>query len=251
MTSLTGRTAGASLLLLLIAGQAAAADVRVASTSSYLGKDRYDWKVYLVADPPVLDRIDHVEYILHPSFPDPVRTVTDRAHAFALVSNGWGEFNILVKVFYRNGKTETLQHWLSLRSATPARTAKPPRPPRVGAPASVAARGTAPTPERGPGYGAVKVRNTSAPTPGGQWDFEIFVEADDPTLARIRCVKYTLHPTFPDPVRTVCKRGDKPGRGFALAAHGWGTFVVGVEVTFDNGETRTLAHELKFGKPGA
>lgn len=80
----------------------------------------------------------------------------------------------------------------------------------------------------------------------GRW-WEVFVEGDDRTLGDIKCVKYTLHPTFPEPVRTVCRRGSQSGRGFPLSSNGWGTFNVGVEVTFNDGDARYLTHELIFG----
>jgi transcription initiation factor IIF auxiliary subunit len=34
---------------------------------------------------------------------------------FSLSSNGWGEFNILVKIAYENGKITKTEHWLTLK----------------------------------------------------------------------------------------------------------------------------------------
>jgi len=33
------------------------------------------------------------------------------------------------------------------------------------------------------------------------------IQGSDNALDQIQCVKYTLHPTFPNPEREVCKRG--------------------------------------------
>ena len=36
------------------------------------GLQYYDWKVYVAEAPEVLNKIDHVTYFLHPTFPNPV-----------------------------------------------------------------------------------------------------------------------------------------------------------------------------------
>jgi transcription initiation factor IIF auxiliary subunit len=51
-----------------------------------------------------------VTYILHPTFPEPIRTVADRASKFQLRCSGWGIFRIPVTVRLKNGQTITLQH---------------------------------------------------------------------------------------------------------------------------------------------
>jgi len=54
-----------------------------------------------------------------------------------------------------------------------------------------------------PAFAAVAVANTSTYAGSGRWNWTIFIDADAATLRQIKCVEYTLHPTFPNPVRTV------------------------------------------------
>src|SRR5262245_17221090 len=77
----------------------------------------------------------------------------------------------------------------------------------------------------------------------GRWDWTVFIRAAPEVLARVECVEYTLHESFPDPRRRVCAQGD-PAAPFALSASGWGTFTVPIRVLMKNGETRELSHPL-------
>ena len=58
-----------------------------------------------------------MEYTLHPSFPDPVRTVLDREHRFAIMSNGWGSFLMEIRVIYEDGHEEFTSHMVGLPNA--------------------------------------------------------------------------------------------------------------------------------------
>ena len=78
------------------------------------GESRWDWRVYLDNEPQLLDEIDRVEYTLHETFEDRFRTVNNRQNNFALESNGWGEFEIQVKVFFKDERIRELYHWLYL-----------------------------------------------------------------------------------------------------------------------------------------
>ena len=70
-----------------------------------------------------LDRIDSVEYTLHPTFPKPVRVVTDRASRFRLESAGWGVFTVYAKANLKVGAETLLEHELELlyEDGTPTR----------------------------------------------------------------------------------------------------------------------------------
>ena len=78
----------------------------------------WDWAVWLEGAPAVLDRVRSVRYVLHPTFPNPVRTVTDRASKFRLESIGWGEFAIAASVAMEDGIEIPLERWLSLGERT-------------------------------------------------------------------------------------------------------------------------------------
>ncbi|MFI9788919.1 pYEATS domain-containing protein [Kitasatospora sp. NPDC051984] len=57
-------------------------------------------RVYLASfDAADLDRVTKVVYHLHPTFPQPDRTVTDRSTDFGLVVLAWGEFNLTADVY--------------------------------------------------------------------------------------------------------------------------------------------------------
>lgn len=90
----------------------------------------------------------------------------------------------------------------------------------------------------------IHAANTSQPDGSGRWDWTIFLDADQNILARIRCVEYTLHPTFPNPVRTVCD----PANRFALSSNGWGTFEIKIKVIFKDESIKNLSHKLKFSQ---
>jgi transcription initiation factor IIF auxiliary subunit len=79
----------------------------------------YKWRVFVDEPRDTLTQIDSVEYTLHPTFPEPHQVRTDPSDNFALDASGWGEFNILVTVRYKDGREEQTQHWLDLSRAWP------------------------------------------------------------------------------------------------------------------------------------
>ena len=91
-------------------------------------------------------------------------------------------------------------------------------------------------------------QNTSKFIGGGRWDWTVFVDPRSRDVAVIKCVEYTLHPTFPNPVRVVCDIGsiDQP---FALRSNGWGTFLIRIRVLMKDGNIRELSHQLHLGPP--
>ena len=88
--------------------------VAITQESKYVGDDRWRWSVWLEGPSGELDAIDHVTYILHPTFHNPVREVRDRSTKFRLETSGWGTFTLRAKAFYRDGREEPLQHDLVL-----------------------------------------------------------------------------------------------------------------------------------------
>jgi hypothetical protein len=100
------------------------------SRSEPLNGEWWNWAVWLEGPPEVLDRVGSVRYALHPSFPDPVRAVTDRSTKFRLEAKGWGEFAIAATVTMNDATEITLERWLSLetRGGGTAEAAALPRP---------------------------------------------------------------------------------------------------------------------------
>jgi hypothetical protein len=59
----------------------------------------------------------------------------------------------------------------------------------------------------------------------------VFIGSPVETLNRIAFVEYTLHPTFPDPVRLCVERTNR----FALLSAGWGGFGISITVSWIDG----------------
>ncbi|MBL7161086.1 MAG: hypothetical protein ISS57_00660 [Anaerolineales bacterium] len=104
----------------------------------------WDWAVWLEGPEDDLEEVAYVEYVLHPTFPNPVQKVTDRDSGFRLGARGWGEFNIKVRVHFADDDDDddvlVMDHWLELDEIAPTRSgdlellrspSKPDQPPRL------------------------------------------------------------------------------------------------------------------------
>lgn len=83
------------------------------------GQDWYKWRVFVSEPNQVIQQIDAVEYLLHHTFPDPLRRRTNPADKFALESAGWGEFDIYITVFFKNGSRLETSYYLNLSKPWP------------------------------------------------------------------------------------------------------------------------------------
>jgi transcription initiation factor IIF auxiliary subunit len=91
-------------------------DISTANTSQRVGDDRWEWVVFIRAPEGVLKNIRCVEYKLHSTFTNPNRKVchgADKKQPFALKANGWGTFDIPIRVTFKDGQTLSLKHTLS------------------------------------------------------------------------------------------------------------------------------------------
>ena len=83
-------------------------NIKFSNRAKLVGKkgkyDYYDWEVYVDEDEKVLADIDHIVYFLHKTFPNPVRTISDKENSFVLKSRGWGEFEIGIQVFFNDSQ---------------------------------------------------------------------------------------------------------------------------------------------------
>jgi len=82
--------------------------------------DWYEWKVFMVEPPEVLEKISTVEYRLHETFPNPIRIVKDRKSGFALSSAGWGNFTIHITVYLKDGREIPKKYYLELKKPWPS-----------------------------------------------------------------------------------------------------------------------------------
>lgn len=89
--------------------------LKIAQDFDYKGNDWWEWSVWIDGTEPELDEISQVEYTLHPTFPKPVRTITDRPSKFRLKTAGWGVFTVYAKAAHKDGRETLLEHDLELR----------------------------------------------------------------------------------------------------------------------------------------
>ncbi len=86
---------------------------------SKIKDDYWDWTIFINAPEDVLERIEYVEYELHPTFINPMRIVNQRSsgpYAFPLNSSGWGTFTVKIKVYYNDGTYQRLAHSLVFKA---------------------------------------------------------------------------------------------------------------------------------------
>jgi transcription initiation factor IIF auxiliary subunit len=97
--------------------------MEIRQSAKYAGNDWWDWSVWLEGTDAALDAVSYVEWRLHPTFPDPVRRVTNRQSKFRLDTGGWGTFVIQSVIYMKTGSPERLRHELQLQypDETPAR----------------------------------------------------------------------------------------------------------------------------------
>jgi hypothetical protein len=87
--------------------------VRLKNTAEPREADWWLWSVWLDGREEDLDKVQSVKYVLHPTFPDPVRVVTDRQSKFRLSALGWGEFSIAAEVSTDTGESLSLERWIT------------------------------------------------------------------------------------------------------------------------------------------
>ena len=89
--------------------------LRIRQTQKYEAPDWWKWAVWVDGSDEDLDGIARVEYTLHPTFPNPVRTVATRRNKFKLSTEGWGVFPLYARVHRKDGRVLRLKHNLVLR----------------------------------------------------------------------------------------------------------------------------------------
>jgi len=93
-------------------------------TGSQMKRPYYEWRVFVDEPAAVLDTIVQVDYVLHPTFPEPFQSSRDRGNQFELKASGWGGFPIVITVHYTNGKEAKASYMLDLSKSWPAQTAR-------------------------------------------------------------------------------------------------------------------------------
>jgi transcription initiation factor IIF auxiliary subunit len=87
---------------------------------NYKGDDRWKWEAFLDDEGSgELNEVEFVEYILHPTFPDPIRRVSDRNGGFPVKSEGWGQFDLKAFAMMKDGSKKSLNHNVRLEYEPP------------------------------------------------------------------------------------------------------------------------------------
>lgn len=81
--------------------------------------DWYKWRVFVNAPDDVLDNIEYVEYLLHPTFPRPNRRINYRPSKFALELEGWGSFGMSITIRFKDGTEKEYSYYLDLSKPWP------------------------------------------------------------------------------------------------------------------------------------
>ena len=91
-------------------------NLKLKNSWNYKGKDWWDWEAFLDDQGSgELSNVEYVEYILHPTFPEPVRKIRDKKNGFRLKTGGWGVFSLKAFVHTKDGKKYKLEHFLTLQ----------------------------------------------------------------------------------------------------------------------------------------
>jgi transcription initiation factor IIF auxiliary subunit len=81
------------------------------------GYQWWDWEAFLDdSGSGELSNVNYVEYILHPTFPHPIRKITNPRGGFVLKTAGYGTFMFKAFVYTKDGGKKELTHILKLES---------------------------------------------------------------------------------------------------------------------------------------
>lgn len=92
---------------------------------------------------------------------------------------------------------------------------------------------------------SIKIRQSAKYSGQDWWKWSVWLDGPDTDLKKIEEVIYTLHPTFPDPVRHVRDYKTK----FRLDSAGWGGFEIDLEIREKGGRQRRRKHWLTLEHP--
>lgn len=90
----------------------------------------------------------------------------------------------------------------------------------------------------------IRSYNAASPRDEKYFDCLVFLSGPAVVLERIECVEYTLHETFTNPRRKICRPEADPN--FSLAFYAWGTFDIPVKITMKDGAQMEWVHGLHF-----
>lgn len=84
-----------------------------------VGTEQYQWRVFVNEDKSILDKIENITYLLHPTFAEPLHIIDNRQTKFALESIGWGEFIIQITIKFTDDTEKKQRYYLDLSKDWP------------------------------------------------------------------------------------------------------------------------------------
>jgi transcription initiation factor IIF auxiliary subunit len=90
-------------------------DLEIQNSWEYQDDDWWEWSAYITGRS--MDKVKWVEYILHPSFRNPVRRETTRADGFKMETEGWGTFKLKAVAHMIDGRDVLLTHNVVLKKS--------------------------------------------------------------------------------------------------------------------------------------
>ena len=88
---------------------------------NYKGEDRWRWEAFLDDEGSgELNQVASVEYVLHPTFKDPLRTITNPDGGFVLKTEGWGTFDLKAFAQMKDGSRRPFKHNIKLEYDPPS-----------------------------------------------------------------------------------------------------------------------------------
>lgn len=89
----------------------------------------------------------------------------------------------------------------------------------------------------------IQIEQSCAPAGKDHWKWSVWLDGTEQELDSVDHVVYTLHPTFPEPVRRIAERET----AFRLYSAGWGEFMIHAAVHYRDGRVEKLDHWLYLG----
>ncbi len=89
--------------------------LKIKNTAKLIKQGQWEWEAFIAGNHDEIMKIDHVAYQLNSGFKDPYRQINKLGNInkpFAINAKGWGVFNLKAKVYFKDGKTASLEHVL-------------------------------------------------------------------------------------------------------------------------------------------
>ncbi len=92
---------------------------------------------------------------------------------------------------------------------------------------------------------SLKIKQEATYSGSDWWRWSVWLDGPAEELNQVDHVVYTLHPTFPSPVRKVADRESC----FRIESAGWGEFEIYIDICLKNGRIRRRRHWLRLRYP--